>query len=75
MTPAERYERDNDFRMLVDVLTHQIIACQYSPTELREAAMLAAIRYETYHARPKYVAGGDSLRRVDSYHGREGEQV
>lgn len=72
MTPQERYARDPDFHKLVDLLTNFVIRCEFSPTELREAAVLAAIRYEQQYARPVYVKEGDSLRRVDSYHGREG---
>ena len=71
MTPQERYNRDPQFRTLVDMLTHQIIECRYSPTELREAAILAVIRHETIHARPTFLLQGKSLTRVDSYHGRE----
>jgi hypothetical protein len=73
MTPEERYGRDPKFHLLVDLLTQQIIECEYTPTELREAAILAAIRYETFHARPKYQMDHPfgSMHRVDSYHGRE----
>jgi len=71
MTPQERYDRDPQFRTLVDMLTHQIIECRYSPTELREAAILAAIRYETIHARPTFLVEGEILTRVDSYHGNQ----
>ena len=73
LEPAARYDRDPQFRTLVDVLTDAIARCDYTPTEVREAAMLAAIRYETLYARPRYLMGAGeplSLRRVDGYHGR-----
>jgi len=70
-TPQERYDTDAHFRMIVDVLTQQIIECNYSPSELRDAAMLAVVRYETLYTRPKYLMENDSLRRVDAYHGKQ----
>lgn len=70
-TPQERYELDAEFRSLVDNLTHFIIECRFSPSELREAVVLAAIRYETIHARPVYIRTGDTINRIDSYHGKQ----
>lgn len=55
MTPKERYQNDPVFRQLVEVLRHYLEenACrQYTPTELREAVMLAASMYEFTHIRP-----------------------
>jgi len=40
-----RYQRDPQFKALVDFLHMQIARCELSPTEIREAAMLAAIHY------------------------------
>lgn len=51
MTPQDRYHRDPMFRHLVDVLEHQIREAHYTPTEIREAAMLAQIRYESTNVR------------------------
>ena len=45
-TPEERYAVDVNFRTLVCSLENFIHACQFTPTELREAAILAAIHYE-----------------------------
>lgn len=52
LSPADRYNRDPNFNRLVSVLELAIHQCEYTPTEIREAAMLAAIRYETVHCRP-----------------------
>lgn len=49
--PEERYERDPVFRSLVDTMTHFILTAQYTPTELREAALLASIRLDSYQIR------------------------
>lgn len=46
-TVEERYARDPHFRGLVDILEHQIRLANYTPTEIREAAMLAQIHYES----------------------------
>lgn len=43
---AYRYDRDPAFRELVDALEDQIMMGDYTPTELREAAILAATHYE-----------------------------
>lgn len=55
MTPKERYEHDPVFHQLVDLLRHYLEenACrQYTPTELREAVILAASMYDFLHIRP-----------------------
>ena len=55
MTPKERYEHDPVFHQLVDLFQHYLEenACrQFTPTELREAVMLAATMYEYRHIRP-----------------------
>lgn len=43
------------FRALVDQLHQQIRLANYTPTEIREAAMLAQIQYESYVPRPVFV--------------------
>ena len=42
----ERYYYDPAVRALVDALEHHIHDLQFTPSEVRECAMLAAIRYE-----------------------------
>ena len=51
MSPEERYQCDPWFHRLVDMLTHFIIEAKFTPSELREAAILAAIRYELFTTR------------------------
>lgn len=48
----ERYERDAHFRQLVDTIWMLIDRAQYTPTEIREAAILAQIKAEQYRIRP-----------------------
>jgi hypothetical protein len=52
MDVTDRYRNDTSFRTLVDSLYSVITNAQYSPTEIREAAMLAHILYEERHIRP-----------------------
>lgn len=50
MTPLsrwdERYHNDMAFRAMVDSLSYAIDTLQLTPSEVREAAMYACIRYE-----------------------------
>lgn len=46
MTPDERYKLDPYFHMLVDLLEKHIESAQLTPSEIREAAILATIHYE-----------------------------
>lgn len=50
--PLERYYSDPMFRALVDSLIHQIREANYTPSEIREAAMLAQIMYEETILKP-----------------------
>lgn len=46
MTMRERYQIDNHFHTLVDMMMHFIQEAKYTPSEMREAAILASIIYE-----------------------------
>lgn len=46
LTPAERFQRDPQFNRLVSVMEAMIESAEFTPTEIREAAMLAAVRWE-----------------------------
>lgn len=65
LRPDERYRRDPKFAGIVDLLTSLLAAAEYTPTELREATMLAAIRHEMYNARYVYRIAGPTIERVD----------
>lgn len=51
-TATERYHTDPKFSRLVDVLHSYIANAEFTPTELREAVILAATMYEYRTARP-----------------------
>jgi len=59
MAPEDRYRHDPVFRRLVDILELQIREAQYTPSELREAAILAAIHYESTTVRPIFLDPND----------------
>ena len=44
-TPRQKYQNDNHFKTLVDMMVAHIHACNYTPSEMREAAILASIIY------------------------------
>lgn len=46
LTPRERYHRDPAFHRMVDLFVSLIDKAEFTPTEIREAAMLAQIKYE-----------------------------
>lgn len=51
MSPRDKYMNDPDYRQLVDLLEQFIHRAQFSPSELREAAVLASINYEMRNIR------------------------
>lgn len=62
LSPAERYRRDPHFATLVDTLqAHMLDPAHYTPTELREAVMLAAIMFEDRRMRMVFIDRGDQI--------------
>lgn len=51
MSIWERYQSDPAFRGLVDQMQVAIERAEFTPTEIREAAMLAQIMFEDKHPR------------------------
>jgi hypothetical protein len=51
----ERYHNDPFYKNVVDSLTHMISTAQLSPSEMREAAVLASINYEMMHIRQFHI--------------------
>jgi len=45
-TPREKYLNDAHFKRLVDTMMNQIHNCNYTPSEIREASLLASIIHE-----------------------------
>lgn len=63
-SPEERYASDVAFRQLVDIIEHFIHRAEYTPSEIRDASMLACIRYEMSHVRRMYVRTDEDAVRM-----------
>lgn len=50
-TPKDKYQNDPEYRHLVDMLENLIEQARFTPSELREASILACINYEMRHVR------------------------
>ena len=47
----EKYLKDPIFHSLVDLMVHHIVEARFTPSEMREAAILASIIYEGQNVR------------------------
>ena len=61
MNIRDRYHNDLSFNRLVDMMRACIERAEFTPTEIREAAMLAQIMYEETHVRPTIFTRSDVL--------------
>ena len=50
-SPKEKYMNDPEYHQLVNMLESFIERARFTPSELREAAVLASINYEMRHVR------------------------
>ena len=50
-TPRDKYYNDSHYHALVDLMIVHIQNCNYTPSEMREAAILASIIYEEHRIR------------------------
>lgn len=51
MSPKEKYMNDPEYNHLVQTLEQLIHQARFTPSELREACILASINYEMQHVR------------------------
>ena len=54
-TPREKYMNDPEYNELVCVLESFIDRSRFTPSELREACILASINYEMRHIRERQI--------------------
>lgn len=62
MPARERYQKDPEFHQLVDMMQAMIHRAQFSPSEIREAALLACVIYEETQARSVYMRAAERMR-------------
>lgn len=65
----ERYKNDAQFKRLVDSLFFLIKQADFTPTEIRGAAMLAQIRYEQINPRP-FMPSLEQTESIESFRKR-----
>ena len=68
MTPTEQYKYDNKFRQIVDILRHELMRYEYTPSELRQAVILAATMHAEQNIRPTIYI--DEAKLIPSMFGR-----
>lgn len=54
-TPREKYLNDPEYHRLVNMLEQFIEGARFTPSELREACILASINYEMHHVRERTI--------------------
>ena len=54
-TPREKYMNDPEYNHLVLMLESMIEQARFTPSELREACVLARINYEMRHIREQHI--------------------
>ena len=64
-TPKEKYANDPNYRRLVDMLEALIVKAEFTPSEIREACMLACIRHEHYRRIRPIVVSAEAARAMD----------
>jgi hypothetical protein len=68
-TPKEKYMNDPEYNHLVSVLEDLIERARFTPSELREACMLASINYEMRHIRSREIdpRAEEAMRFLEDY--------
>lgn len=72
-SPREKYMNDPEYHRLVDMLGQFIEAARFTPSELREACVLASINYEMRHVRDMQIDPRvlDAFRVLDEFTARD----
>lgn len=68
-SPREKYQNDPEYNHLVCMLESMIEQARFTPSELREACVLASINYEMRHIRECQIdpRTSDALRVLEEF--------
>lgn len=68
-TPRDKYMNDPEYHALVNMLENFIERAQFTPSELREACVLACINYEMRHVREMTIdpRAAEAFRVLDEF--------
>ena len=68
-SPKEKFMNDPEYHHLVQMLESMIEQARFTPSELREACVLASINYEMRHIRNQQIdpRTEDALRVLDRF--------
>lgn len=71
-SPKEKYMNDPEYHQLVSMLEHFIEGARFTPSELREAVVLACINYEMRHVRGATIdpRAAEAFRILDDFASR-----
>jgi len=71
-SPREKYMNDPEYNELVKMLENFIERARFTPSELREACVLASINYEMRHIRERQIDPRveDAFRTLDKFTSR-----
>jgi hypothetical protein len=64
ISAIDRYQRDPEFNQLVNLIRHHLEENDFTPTELREACMVAATIFEMEYVRPVVLPDGRIMEYV-----------
>ena len=74
-SPKDRYENDPQYHQLCDMIENFLHTAQFSPSEVRECAVLACIHYEMKHRfnhfYPIPIKVNDALKTLAEYRKEE----
>lgn len=73
-SPREKYQNDPEYHNLVYMLESLIEQARFTPSELREACVLASINYEMRHVRSQEIdpQTQEALRILENFRNEKG---